>query len=461
MTVLDTALDPRDPAYLEGRSSTLQLLAELEAVLDQARAGGGEKWVTRHHARGKLLPRERIEMLLDQDGPFLELSPAAARGSEYPVGASVVTGVGVVEGVECVVIANDPTVDGGAVNPYTADKIRRAARIASVNRLPLVNLVESAGGGTPAGGIARELSRLTADRVPTVCVIFGLTTGDAAYLPALSDYTIMVRGHAKVLTIHPQPVRGTANGHSGVDVRATPVVPAGPGGPADQLAEDERDGLRLARQCVRRLNWRKHGPPPRTPDPAAPRYDADDLLTLAALDPAGFEPREVLARILDDSDFDEFKPGSATVVAGWGELHGYPIGVLATPGSPCSAAEAQKAVHFLHLANATATPLLFLQHHGTAGEQEPDARHDAPLVHAVAKSAVPHLVLTIGATDAERPVDRSDEPRFQFSWPTKGPAPADDGVIDPRDTRTVLGLCLSAVHSAAVEGAGHVGVFRP
>lgn len=461
MTVLDTTLDPRDPAYLEGRSTTLALLAELEDALDAARAGGGEKWVTRHHARGKLLPRERIEMLLDQDSPFLELAPSAAGGSAYPVGASVVTGVGVIEGVECVVIANDPTVDGGAVNPYTAAKIRRAARIASVNRLPLVNLVESAGTGHPDGGIARELSRLTPERVPTVCVTFGLTTGDAAYLPALSDYTIMVRGHAKVLTIHPQPVRSSANG---VEVRATPVVPAGPAGPADQLAEDERDGLRLARQCVRRLNWRKQGPPPRTRNPVPPRHNCEDLLTLAAAEPSGFEPREVLARILDDSDFDEFKPGQAvTLLAGWGELHGYPVGVLAGPSTPCSAAEAQKAVHFLHLANTTATPLLFLRHAGTprADDAETsDTRHDAPLVHAASRSTVPHLVLTVGPLSDHSP-DRVGEPRFTFSWPAKGRTCTDDGVIDPRDTRTVLGLCLSAVHSAAVEGAGHVGVFRP
>ncbi|GLY05210.1 MULTISPECIES: carboxyl transferase domain-containing protein [Actinoplanes] len=459
MTVLDTALDPRDPAYLEGRSTTLQRLSELEAVLDEARAGGGEKWVTRHHARGKLLPRERIEMLLDQDSPFLELSPVAARGSEFPVGASVVTGIGVIEGVECVVIANDPTVDGGAVNPYTARKIRRAARIATVNRLPLVDLVESEGAAISAG-IAGELSRLTADRVPTICVVFGITTGDAAYLPALSDYTIMVRGHAKVLTIHPQPIRGAANGHPGVEVRGTPVVPAGLSGPADQLAEDERDGLRLARQCVRRLNWRKQGPPPRDQRPVPPRFDVEGLLTLAAVDPAAFEPREVLARILDDSDFDEFKPGQGgALVAGWGELHGYPLGVLATPGPSGSASDAQKAVHFLHLANATATPVLFLQHAGAPRDEEADARTTAPLVHAVAKSAVPHLVLTVG--NAENRVDRTDEPRFTFSWPAPGHTPADDGVIDPRDTRTVLGLCLSAVHSAAVEGAGHVGVFRP
>src|SRR5215218_1978196 len=235
MTVLDSAIDPRTPGYLQSRSSMLERLAELEAALDAARAGGGEKWVTRHHARGKLLPRERVEMLLDQDSPFLELSPIAA---------SVVTGIGVVEGVECMIIANDPTVDGGAVNPYTVEKIRRAARIASVNRLPLVNLVESTGAAAPAGpppggAIARDLSQLTVDRVPTVCVVFGATTGDAAYLPALSDYTIMVRGHAKMLTIHPQPVRSAATNGRGPEVRSAPTVPAGVTGPADQLAEDE------------------------------------------------------------------------------------------------------------------------------------------------------------------------------------------------------------------------------
>ncbi|MDT4991807.1 MAG: acyl-CoA carboxylase subunit beta [Actinoplanes sp.] len=482
MTVLDTAVDPRSPAYLECRSTMLERLADLEEALEAARGGGGEKAVTRHHARGKLLPRERVEMLLDQDSPFLELSPVAAWGSGFPVGASVVTGIGVIEGIECVVAANDPTVDGGAVNPYTVAKIRRAARIAAVNRLPLVNLVESTGAVTPAGpqpdgALARDLGQLTADRVPTVCVVFGPTTGDAAHLPALSDYTIMVRGHAKMLSIHPQPVRGSAaNGRPTPEVRSTPTVPAGVTGPADQLAEDERDGLRLARQHVRRFNWHKHGPLPRTTVPPEPRYDCEDLLTLAAADPAViFEPREVLARILDDSDFDEFKPAAgAALVTGWGELHGYPIGVLADLGGACSPAETQKAVHLIHLANATATSLLFMQYTGTsvAGEYEAaDVRHGDPLVHAVAKSTVPHLTLMIGDTPAAEAgvYGRAYEPRFLFSWPAvryaetsavAGKLP-DDGVIDPRDTRTVLGLCLSAVHSAAVEGAGHLGILRP
>jgi acetyl-CoA carboxylase carboxyltransferase component len=482
MTVLDTAIDTRKPAYVQSRGAMLERLAELETALEAARGGGGEKWVTRHHARGKLLPRERVEMLLDQDSPFLELSPVAAWGSKFPIGASVVTGIGVVEGVECVIIANDPTVDGGAVNPYTVEKIRRAARIASVNRLPLVNLVESTGIAAPTGpppgrAIARDLSQLTVDRVPTVCVVFGATTGDAAYLPALSDYTIMVRGHAKLLTIHPQPVRAGANGRSGPEVRSAPTVAAGVTGPADQLAEDERDGLRLARQCVRRFNWRKRGPAPRSGRPVPPRFDAEDLLTMAAAEPpAVFEPREVLGRILDDSDFDEFKPAQGTaLVTGWGELHGYPIGVLANLGSAFSPAETQKAVHFIQLANATDTTLLFVQYAGapvTEEREAADVRHGAPLVHAVAKSTVPHLTLMIGGTLADHTggiYGRAYEPRFLFSWPVAPPTEGsavrgklpDDGVIDPRDTRTVLGLCLSAVHSAAVEGAEHVGVFRP
>jgi acetyl-CoA carboxylase carboxyltransferase component len=449
VTALDTALDPRTPGYLKRRGTTLERLVRLEAALDQARAGGGEKAVTRHHARGKLLPRERVEMLLDQDSPFLELSPVAAWGTEVPVGAGVVTGLGVVEGVECVLVANDPTVAAGAVNAYALTKIRRAARISALNRLPLVALVESAAEdapeAAPGGGIARDLSRLAAERVPTICVVFGATSGDAAYLPALSDYTIMVRGHARSVTIHPQPSRETPTGEKA----------------ADQLAEDERDALRLARQCVRRLNWRKRGPGPRTVPPPAPKYAPDDLLTMADVDPGTlFDPREVLARILDDSDFDEFKPAQgAALLTGWGELHGYPVAVLANVGAEITATEVQKAVHFIQLANAADTSLLLLRHPGPFGRDG----QAAPLVHALAKSTVPHLVLLVGG--AAMP-DGVDEPRFVFSWPVENPDEDagendDDGVIDPRDTRTVLGICLSAVHSAVVEGAGHVGVFRP
>ena len=450
MTVLDTAIDPRTPAYLEGRGAALERLAGHEEALEQARAGGGEKAVTRHHARGKFLPRERVEMLLDQDSPFLELCPAATADSDVPPGAGVVTGVGVIEGVECAIIATDPTVVG-APGPYAMEKIRRAVRIASANHLPLVNLVESPGetgpaGPQPDGGIARDLSRLAANRVPTICVVFGSTAGEVAYLPVLSDYTIMVRGHAKMLTIHPQ--------RSGPEVRSAPTEPPGTigvadhTGTADHLAEDERDGLRLARQCVRRLNWRKRGPLPRTFPPLEPKYAVDDLLAVAGAAPnIPFDPRELLGRILDGSDFDEFKPAQGTgLVAGWGELHGYPVGVLAATGPPHTMAETQKAVHFIQLANATDTSLLLIQRVGTP------APFGAGGIEALAHSSVPLLGLNTG---------RTGDPRFVFSWPADGSAASDDdGVIDPRDTRTVLGLCLSAVHSAAVEGTGHLGVFR-
>ncbi|MEU4239064.1 carboxyl transferase domain-containing protein [Actinoplanes sp. NPDC026619] len=417
MTVLDTAIDPRTPAYLENRGVALERLGKLETAFDAARAGGGEKAVTRHHARGKLLPRERVEMLLDQDSPFLELSPAAAWGTEFAVGAGVVTGIGVVEGVECMIVATDPTLPRNPVDPYPVEKIRRAARIAATNRLPLVGLVESAaeapaGGPPPGGGLARDLGRLATDRVPTFCVVFGPVSGEAAYLPELSDYTIMVR------------------------------IMGGGAGPADQLAEDERDGLRLARQCVRRLNWRKRGPLPRTFPPAPPKYDPGDLLSIAGIEKPDIDPREILARILDGSDFDEFMPDLGTaLVAGWGELHGYPVGVLAGTGAPHTTVETQKAVHFIQLANTTDTALVFLT-----------AQFGPAEIEALAHSAVPHLALGTG---------RAGDPRFVFSWPADEPAGRDDdGVIDPRDTRTVLGLCLSAVHSAVVEGAGHVGVFR-
>jgi acetyl-CoA carboxylase carboxyltransferase component len=432
VTVLDTAIDPRSPAYVESRGVALERLAKLETALDEARAGGGEKAVTRHHARGKLLPRERVEMLLDQDSPFLELSPTAAWGTEFPVGAGVVTGIGVVEGVECVIVATDPTLPRNPIDPYPVEKIRRAARIAAANRLPLVGLVESAAEpttGTPKSGLARDLGRLAVDRVPTFCVVFGPISGEVAYLPELSDYTIMVRGHARMLAVPPQP---TVNGGG-------PAAPA----PADQVADDERDGLRLARQCMRRLNWRKHGPPQRTFPPAAPKYDPEDLLSIAGTEKkTEVDPREILARILDGSDFDEFKPAAGpALVAGWAELHGYPVGVLAGTGAPHTAAETQKAVHFIQLANATDTALVFLT-----------AQFGPAEIEALAHSTVPHLALGTG---------RAGDPRFVFSWPADEPAGRDDdGVIDPRDTRTVLGLCLSAVHSAVVEGAGHVGVFR-
>ncbi|WP_407676301.1 acyl-CoA carboxylase subunit beta [Plantactinospora alkalitolerans] len=510
----------------------LARLADLETALDAARGGGGEKYVARHHARGKLLPRERIELLLDRDAPFLELSPVAGWGTDFPTGASVVTGIGVVEGVECVIVANDPTVRGGAVNPYSLKKTQRAGEIAYSNRMPMINLVESGGADLasqseifiPGGRVFRDLTRLSAAGIPTVSVVFGTATAGGAYVPGMSDYTIMVRDRAKVFLAGPPLVKMATGEDADDESLGGAAMHAGTSGLADFLAADERDGLRLARQCVRRLNWHKHGPPPRTALPTAPKYDPEELLGIPGTDlRVPFDPREVLARILDGSEFDEFKPGYGTaLVTGWAELHGYPVGVLANARGVLFSEEAQKAAQFIQLANNAGTPLLFLQNTtgymvGTDYEQRGIIKHGALMINAVSNSTVPHLTVNLGASYGAGNYGmcgRAYDPRFLFTWPNAksavmGPAQLagvlsivarqaaeakgrpydadsdtamrmmveqqvesesgalflsgrlfDDGVIDPRDTRTVLGLCLSAVHNAPVAGTAGFGVFR-
>src|SRR3954454_9887122 len=254
MPTLDTGLDPRSPAYSDNRAAMLRRLDELDEALVAARRGGGEKYVTRHHARGKLLARERVELLIDRDSAFLELSPVAAWGTDYPVGASVVTGIGIVEDTPCVIVANDPTVRGGAVNPYGLKKTQRAAEIARQNRLPLVNLVESGGADLPAqaeifipGGAAfRDLTQLSAARIPTIAVVFGNATAGGAYVPGMCDYTIFVRDHAKVFLAGPPLVKMATGEESDDESLGGAAMHATRSGLADFLAEDERDALRLA-----------------------------------------------------------------------------------------------------------------------------------------------------------------------------------------------------------------------
>jgi acyl-CoA carboxylase subunit beta len=529
MPVLHSSLDQRSPAYDENRETMLERLAELDAAAAQARDGGGDKYVTRHHARGKLLARERIELLLDRDAPFLELCPYAAWGTDYAVGASVVIGIGLVEGVACMIVANDPTVRGGAVNPYTLKKTQRAGEIARTNRLPLINLVESAGADLPSqsdifipGGAAyRDLARLSAQRIPTISVVFGNATAGGAYVPGMSDHTIFVRNRARVFLAGPPLVRMATGEEVDEETLGGAQMHATRSGLADHIAEDERDAIRLTRQTVARLRW----PAPRAPIGAAapPKYDGDDLLAIASADlRVPFDPREILARVLDASDFDEFKPSYGTaLVTGWGEVHGYPIGVLANARGTLFSAEAQKAAHFIQLANAARTPLLFLQNTsgypvGSAHEQTGLVKHGALMMNAVTNSTVPHITVNVGASYGASNYamcGRALEPRFLFAWPNaksavmgpnqlagvlsmvarqtaeaKGQAYDeeqdagmraivedrieqesaalflsgrlyDDGVIDPRDTRTALGICLSIVDDEGVADPRY-GVFR-
>jgi acyl-CoA carboxylase subunit beta len=531
MPVLESTLDPRSAEYTANRAAMRARLAEVDAAATAARAGGGDKYVARHHARGKLLARERVELLLDRDSPFLELCPYAAWGTDFAVGASVVTGIGLVEGVACMVVTNDPTVRGGSVNPYSLKKTQRAGEIARVNRLPMINLVESGGADLPTqaeifipGGAAfKDLTRLSAAGVPTIAVVFGNATAGGAYVPGMSDYTIFVRDRAKVFLAGPPLVRMATGEEVDDETLGGAAMHGTRSGLADFVAEDERDAIRLTRATVARLRWR--APRPGTgPDP---KYPLEELTGVASADPrAPFDPREILARVLDGSEFDEFKPLYGTaLVTGWGAVHGHPIGVLANARGILFSAEAQKAAQFIQLANAARTPLLFLQNTtgymvGSEYEQNGIIKHGALMINAVSNSRVPHLTINIGASYGAGNYGmcgRAYDPRFLFAWPNArsavmGPAQLagvlsivarqaaeakgqvydeeqdatmramvehkidsesaalflsgriyDDGVIDPRDTRTVLGLCLSIVDESIVDGhprPANYGVFR-
>ncbi|MFP8940176.1 acyl-CoA carboxylase subunit beta [Streptomyces fenghuangensis] len=533
MTVLRSALDTTAPEYAANREAMLAKLDALEAEHAKTLAGGGEKYLARHRGRGRLLARERVELLLDPDTPFLELSPLAAWGSDHTVGASLVTGIGVVEGVECLITANDPTVRGGASNPWTLRKALRANEIARANRLPLISLVESGGADLPSqkeifipgGALFRDLTRLSEAGIPTIAVVFGNSTAGGAYVPGMSDHVIMVDRGAKVFLGGPPLVRMATGEEADDEELGGAGMHARVSGLADHFAVDEPDALRQARRVVARLNRPKAHP---APDPAAvrpPRHDEDELLGVVPGDlKIPFDPREVIARIVDDSDFDEFKPLYGTsLTTGWATLHGYPVGILANARGVLFSQESQKAAQFIQLANQRDIPLLFLHNTtgymvGTEYEQGGIVKHGAMMINAVSNSKVPHLSVLMGASYGAGHYGmcgRAYDPRFLFAWPSAksavmGPRqlagvlsivmresaaargrpydeeddaalramveqqieaeslPAflsgrlyDDGVIDPRDTRTVLGMCLSAVHTAPVAGArGGFGVFR-
>ncbi|RZM85800.1 carboxyl transferase domain-containing protein, partial [Streptomyces alfalfae] len=260
MTVIASALDPADAEYAEHRAAMLEKLAVLGAEQAKALQGGGEKYVQRHRKRGKLLARERIELLLDPDTPFLELSPLAAWGSDCPVGASMVTGIGVVEGVECLITANDPTVRGGASNPWTLKKAFRAHEIGHANRLPSIHLVESGGADLPSqkeifipgGALFKHLTRSSAAGVPTIAVVFGNSTAGGAYVPGMSDHVIMVKERAKVFLGGPPLVRMATGEESDDESLGGAEMHARTSGLADHLAEDEHDALRRTRRVVAR-----------------------------------------------------------------------------------------------------------------------------------------------------------------------------------------------------------------
>jgi acyl-CoA carboxylase subunit beta len=530
MTVLATTLDAAAPSWAEAADAMAAKLAEIEAEHAKALAGGGPKYVERHHARGKLTARERIELLVDPDSPFLELSPLAAWGSEFQVGASVVVGIGAVSGVECLIVANDATVKGGTSNPWTLKKILRANQIAFQNRLPVISMVESGGADlptqkevfVPGGQMFRDLTRLSAAGIPTIALVFGNSTAGGAYVPGMSDHVVMIKERSKVFLAGPPLVRMATGEESDDESLGGAEMHARTSGLADYFAVDELDALRIGRRIVARLNWTKQGPAPRPV--VEPLADPEQLLGVVPPDlRTPFDPREVIARIVDGSEFDEFKAlYGSSLVTGWATLHGYPIGILANARGILFSEESQKATQFIQLANRADTPLLFL--HNTTGymvgkqyEAGGMIKHGSMMINAVSNSTVPHISLLIGASYGAGHYGmcgRAYDPRFLFAWPSakaavmggaqlagvisivsRAAAQArgqeyddsadqtmkaaieaqieaeslpmflsgrlyDDGVIDPRDTRTVLGMCLSAIANAPIKGTSNFGVYR-
>ncbi len=530
--------DLRSPAYAENRAAMLGALDELEGLASSVVRGGGSgdvakdsRSVAKLRGRGKLLPRERIGLLIDRGSAFLELSPLAGWGTDDPLGGGMVTGVGTVRGVECVISANDPTVKGGAQGPTSVAKGLRAMEIARVNRLPLISLTESAGADlpkqaeifVPGGASFKNLTRLSAEGIPTITLVFGSSTAGGAYVPGMSDYVVLQKDAARVYLGGPPLVKMAINEDADEESLGGAEMHARVSGLADYLAIDEPDAMRIGREIVGHLNWRKQGPGPAVEKPADPAYDPDELLGIASSDVrVPFEVRDVIARIVDGSEFEEFKPlYGSTLVTGWAHLGGYPVGILANNGILFSE-EAEKGAQFIQLCERHDVPILFIQNItgfmvGTRYEQGGIIKDGAKLINAVSNSTVPHLTLMVGASYGAGNYGmsgRSYDPRFVFTWPNHriavmGPkqlggvlsivarqrteaageefdeaafAPMreafesqveaqstalyatgrlwDDGIIDPRDTRTVLTLALSAVHSAAVQGSSSYGVFR-
>jgi len=542
---LRSSLDIRAPEFAENRAAMLEKLAEIDQLLDEAEAGGGPHHHERLAKRGKLPVRERIHLALDPDSPFLEISPLAGYNSDYAVGGGAVLGIGVISGIECVLFANDPTVLGGALTPYVAKKWMRALEISRDNRMPYVSFVESAGADlrmeardegagakrrkgaktlhfAETGRFFYEMIELSKLRIPSVCVVFGSSTAGGAYQPGMSDYNIVIKNQSKIFLAGPPLVKMAIGEDSDDETLGGAQMHAEVSGLGEYLAEDERDALRLCREVVSHLNWRKAGPPP-AQHFDEPILDPEQLLGMVSPDlRRPLDIREVIGRVVDGSRFEEWKPRyGPTLVCGWASIQGYPIGILGNNGV-LTPESAEKGAHFVQLCNQIDVPMLFLQNlTGFVVGRDPEhagiIKKGSQLINAVTNSTVPHLTVIIGASYGAGTYamsGRAFNNRFTFIWPSakiavmggkqiagvmsivrrgqaarkgepfdeemdakivamveaiqeKGSialeatgAISDDGIVDPRDTRTVLGICLSAVRNKPIEGARGYGVFR-
>jgi 3-methylcrotonyl-CoA carboxylase beta subunit len=534
MAIIESRISPRAQDFQDNARAMQALLDDLRAQMARAALGGGETARARHVARGKLLPRERVERLLDPGTPFLELSPLAAHGmydGEAPA-AGLITGIGRVSGTECVVVCNDATVKGGTYYPMTVKKHLRAQEIAAQNRLPCIYLVDSGGANLPRqedvfpdrdhfGRIFYNQAVMSADGIAQIAVVMGSCTAGGAYVPAMSDESIIVRNQGTIFLGGPPLVKAATGEEVSAEDLGGGDVHTRLSGVADHLAADDHHALRLARDAVARLNLNK--PRPLALQPVRePRYDPEELNGIIPADTRKpYDVREVIARIVDDSAFDEFKARyGQTLVTGFAHLHGMPVGIVANNGILFSES-AQKGAHFIELCAQRRIPLVFLQNItgfmvGRKYENEGIARHGAKMVTAVATAAVPKFTVLIGGSFGAGNYGmcgRAYSPRLLFMWPNarisvmggeqaasvlatirrdgmqakggawtaeeeeafKAPIRAqyereghpyhatarlwDDGIIAPADTRRVLALGLSAALNAPIPET-RFGVFR-
>lgn len=534
MSIINSKINTKSAEFSNNVSAMQVQVDDLKSTLAHIAQGGGAKSCERHISRGKLLPRERVEGLLDPGSPFLELSALAAHdvyGEEVPA-AGIITGIGRVSGQECIIVANDATVKGGSYYPLTVKKHLRAQTIAAENNLPCIYLVDSGGANLPRqdevfpdrdhfGRIFFNQANMSARNIPQIAAVMGSCTAGGAYVPAMADESIIVKEQGTIFLAGPPLVKAatgevvTAEDLGGGDVHARIS------GVADHLANNDHHALDLARKAVARLNRVK----PINSDikeAIEPVYDAQEIYGIVPVDSRkSYDVREIIARTVDGSDFDEFKAlYGTTLVCGFARIFGYPVGIVANNGI-LFGESAQKGAHFIELCAQRKIPLVFLQNItgfmvGKQSENDGIAKHGAKMVTAVATANVPKFTILIGGSFGAGNYGmcgRAYDPRFMFMWPNarisvmggeqaagvlaqvtrdkyerdgtqwsaedeasfKQPiidnyehqghpyyASArlwDDGVIDPADTRMILGLSISASHNRVIEDT-KFGVFR-
>ncbi|WP_374412917.1 carboxyl transferase domain-containing protein [Hydrogenophaga sp.] len=539
MPALETKLNARSADFQANAAAMRAVVDDLKAQIEKATLGGGEAARAKHTARGKLLPRDRVQMLLDPGTPFLELSPLAAMGmypdrdgSDSAPCAGVIAGIGRVSGVDCMIVCNDATVKGGTYYPLTVKKHLRAQEVAQQNQLPCIYLVDSGGANLPNqdevfpdrdhfGRIFFNQANMSAQGIAQIAVVMGSCTAGGAYVPAMSDETIIVKNQGTIFLGGPPLVKAATGEVVSAEDLGGGDVHTRLSGVADHLAQNDLHAIALARQAVKNLNARKV-PPITTIDPVAPLYPAEELYGVIPTDTRKpFDVREIIARIVDGSEFDEFKSRfGTTLVCGFARIEGMPVGIIANNGILFSES-ALKGAHFIELCCQRKTPLVFLQNItgfmvGRKYENEGIARNGAKMVTAVATAAVPKFTIIIGGSFGAGNYGmcgRAYSPRFLWMWPNarisvmggeqaasvlatvrrdgieakggqwsaeeeaafKAPIKEqyevqghpyyatarlwDDGVIDPADTRRVLALGLSASLNAPIPET-KFGLFR-